>query len=111
MVVRTTVNWSDWKHSGTRGREIGTRFHNQQWTFNTVAQQKKTGVLTGSFGAWGMRREFIRTGEEALVPAGRPKRVRGVYRPGTRVRAISDCSLAVASSTTDIARRGSEPQL
>ena len=66
--VRTTVNWSDWKHSELEGAEVGTRFHNQQWTFNTVAQQKKTGVLSGSFGAWGMLRDFTATGEEALAP-------------------------------------------
>lgn len=66
--VRGTVNYSDWKHSELEGAEIGTRFHNQQLTFNGVAQQKKTGVLSGSFGAWGMRRDFTATGEEALAP-------------------------------------------
>lgn len=66
--VRTTVNFSDWRHTELEGAEIGTRFHNRQWTFNGIAQQRKLGILTGSFGAWGMKRDFSATGEEALAP-------------------------------------------
>jgi len=65
---RTTLNVSDWKHSEIANGVVDTRFHNLQYTFNTVAQQQQHGVLTGSFGAWGMRREFTSTGAEALAP-------------------------------------------
>jgi iron complex outermembrane receptor protein len=65
---RATVNFSDWKHNELEGDAIGTRFHNQQWTFNGVAQQKRTGILSGSFGAWGMRRAFSTVGDESLAP-------------------------------------------
>jgi iron complex outermembrane recepter protein len=66
--LRTTVNFSDWRHTELEGAEVGTRFHNQQWTFNGLAQQKKTGILSGSFGAWGMKRDFTAVGAEALSP-------------------------------------------
>ena len=65
---RATVNLSDWKHNELEGTAVGTRFHNRQWTFNGVAQQRKAGNLSGSFGAWGMRRDFDSRGEEALAP-------------------------------------------
>lgn len=65
---RTTINYSDWRHNELEDDLVGTRFHNTQWTFNAVAQQRKAGILTGSFGAWGMRRDFTSTGEEALAP-------------------------------------------
>ena len=66
--VRANVNVSDWKHKELEGVEVGTRFSNRQWTFNALAQQRKVGILSGSFGAWGMRRAFSSAGEEALAP-------------------------------------------
>jgi iron complex outermembrane receptor protein len=65
---RGTVNFSDWKHAEIENGEIGTRFHNRQYTFNGVAQQQKRGVFSGSFGAWGMLRDFKSVGVEALAP-------------------------------------------
>lgn len=66
--LRTTVNISDWKHKELEGPEVGTRFSNRQWTFNGLAQQRKVGILSGSFGAWGMVRSFNSVGAEALAP-------------------------------------------
>ncbi|HYP07562.1 MAG TPA: TonB-dependent receptor [Bryobacteraceae bacterium] len=66
--ARAYANLSDWKHKELEGAEVGTRFHNRQWTFNGVAQQRRTGRLSGSFGAWGMHRSFDSVGEEALAP-------------------------------------------
>lgn len=66
--LRGTVNLSDWRHAELEGADVGTRFHNRQYTFNGVAQQKKFGILTGSFGAWGMSRDFSSVGAEALAP-------------------------------------------
>jgi iron complex outermembrane receptor protein len=66
--LRTTVNFSDWKHKELEGIEVGTRFSNRQWTFNGLAQQRKVGILSGSFGAWGMQRAFDSIGAEALAP-------------------------------------------
>ena len=64
--VRTTLNFSDWKHKELEGSEVGTRFSNLQWTMDGIAQQRKVGILSGSFGAWGMRRAFDSVGAEAL---------------------------------------------
>ena len=64
---RGTVNFSDWKHAEIESGEIGTRFHNRQYTFNGVAQQQKRGIFSGSFGAWGMLRDFKSVGAEALA--------------------------------------------
>lgn len=65
---RATVNYSDWRHFEVEGSEIATRFSNNQWTWQGLFQQNQRGVLSGSFGAWGMRRDFKTTGEEAIAP-------------------------------------------
>jgi iron complex outermembrane recepter protein len=65
---RATLNYSDWKHSELEGTEIGTRFFNKQFTYNGLFSQQKRGPLSGSFGFWGMRRDFKSVGEEAIAP-------------------------------------------
>lgn len=66
--LRTTVNFSDWRHNELEGDEIGTRFSNRQWTWQAIGSQHRRGVFSGSFGAWGMRRAFKTVGDEALAP-------------------------------------------
>jgi iron complex outermembrane receptor protein len=65
---RATVNYSDWRHFEVEGDEIATRFSNDQWTWQGIFQQARRGLLSGSFGAWGMHRDFNTTGAEALAP-------------------------------------------
>ncbi|MDZ7637902.1 MAG: TonB-dependent receptor [Bryobacterales bacterium] len=62
------LNHSDWNHRELEGEEIGTQFFNKQTVFRGTFEQKQRGPLTGSFGFWGMRRDFQAVGEEALAP-------------------------------------------
>ena len=66
--IRATMNYSDWRHNELEDAQIGTSFYNKQWTVDTLAQQRRTGILSGSFGVWGLRRDFNTVGEEALAP-------------------------------------------
>jgi iron complex outermembrane receptor protein len=65
---RATVNYSDWRHFEVEGDETATRFSNKQWTWQGLFQQARRGRLSGTFGAWAMRRDFETVGEEALAP-------------------------------------------
>lgn len=62
------VNHSDWNHKELEGDEVGTRFFNDQLTYQGVFRQARRGMLSGSFGAWGMKRNFETIGEESLAP-------------------------------------------
>ena len=62
------LNYSDWNHNELEGEEIGTQFFNKQFVYRGTFQQKQRGPLTGTFGFWGMRRDFEAIGEEALAP-------------------------------------------
>jgi iron complex outermembrane receptor protein len=48
--------------------EVGTAFNNRQFTFRGDLDQRRKGPLTGTFGAWGILRDYSATGEEALSP-------------------------------------------
>lgn len=65
---RATLNYSNWNHKELEGDEIGTQFFNKQFTWQGVFQQPREGALTGSFGFWGMQRDFKALGAEALAP-------------------------------------------
>lgn len=66
--VRTGVNYSDWRHKELEAGVVGTKFTNRQWTWDGLFRQAKRGALSGSFGVWGLRRDFKAVGEEALAP-------------------------------------------
>jgi iron complex outermembrane receptor protein len=62
------VNYSDWNHNELEGDEIGTRFFNSQFTYQGAFQQRPYGPLSGTFGFWGLKRDFEAIGPEALAP-------------------------------------------
>jgi iron complex outermembrane receptor protein len=66
--VNLTLNYSDWRHTELEGDEIGTVFNNKQFVYRGTLNQQKRGVWTGSFGFWGLHRDFKAVGEEALAP-------------------------------------------
>jgi iron complex outermembrane receptor protein len=71
--VRLSFNFARWRHNELEilhdnVEEIGTAFNNRQFTFRGDLDQRRTGDLTGTFGAWGIVREYSATGEEALSP-------------------------------------------
>ena len=71
--IRLGFNFGHWQHDELEilpgnMQAVGTAFDNRQFTFRSDLDQRRTGVLTGSFGAWGVVREYSATGEEALSP-------------------------------------------
>lgn len=68
-----TLNYADWQHRELEifesGSEtVGTRFDNFQFVYRGVFEQQKRGVSSGSYGFWGMTRDYSAFGEEALSP-------------------------------------------
>ena len=71
--IRLGFNFARWHHDELeilRGNieEVGTAFDNKQLTFRGDLDQRKVGVLTGSFGVWGIVRDYASRGDEALSP-------------------------------------------
>lgn len=64
------LNYSDWNHKEIELEDnvIGTEFFNKQFTYRGTFAQNKKGPLTGSFGFWGLARDYDAVGEEALAP-------------------------------------------
>ncbi len=65
---RLRLNYTDWNHRELKGEEIGTEFFNKQFIYRGDFQQRQTGRWSGSFGFWGMRRDYEAQGAEALSP-------------------------------------------
>jgi iron complex outermembrane receptor protein len=66
--VQVRLNYSDYNHQEIVGGEPETTFFNKQFIYRTVFDQKKRGRLGGSFGFWGMHRDYKSVGEESLAP-------------------------------------------
>lgn len=47
---------------------VGTSFRNDTYLYRGLMEERRTGRLSGSFGFWGMRRDYESIGEEALAP-------------------------------------------
>ncbi|MCZ2154124.1 MAG: TonB-dependent receptor [Bryobacterales bacterium] len=62
------LNHSDWNHREMENGTIGTEFFNKQTIYRGAFDQKRFGLLSGTFGFWGMHRNFKAFGEEALAP-------------------------------------------
>lgn len=62
------LSYSDYNHKELVEGVIGTEFFNKQFTYNGVVNQKKFKRLTGSFGFWGLHRDYKTVGAEALAP-------------------------------------------
>ncbi len=71
--VRLGFNFSGWRHDELGIfpggiEEIGTAFDNKEYTIRADLDQRKSGILTGTFGVWGILRDYRATGVEALSP-------------------------------------------
>lgn len=62
------LGYSDYTHAELEEGIPGTRFFNKQFTWRGVFDQKRRGPLSGSFGLWGLRRDYDSRGAEALTP-------------------------------------------
>lgn len=65
------INYSDYNHQEIVDATPESRFFNKQFIYRAVADQKKHGRLTGSFGTWGMHRDYKVVGLEQLAPPTR----------------------------------------
>jgi iron complex outermembrane recepter protein len=62
--------YNNYKHDEVEADtgEIGTAFKNKTYLYRGVFEQRRTGRLSGSFGFWGLHRDYESIGEEALAP-------------------------------------------
>jgi len=69
--ARFSVQYTDYTHSEIDALtgEVGTRFKNNSTIFRGMFNQNPRGRLTGSFGFWGLHRDYESIGDEALAPA------------------------------------------
>jgi iron complex outermembrane recepter protein len=63
-----SLNYSDWRHDEVGGGEVETQFFNKQVDYRLVMDQRRKGRLSGSFGFWGLNRQYKAEGEEAYLP-------------------------------------------
>ncbi len=63
-----SLNYSNWQHDEVAGGEIENQFFNKQFDYRLVAEQKRRGAYSGSFGVWGLHRDYEAIGAEAITP-------------------------------------------
>jgi len=66
--LTVSLNYSKYQHQELEGDEVGTTFNNQQYVYRATFDQRRAGRLTGSFGLWGLRRDYETIGAESLAP-------------------------------------------
>ncbi|MCS7026308.1 MAG: TonB-dependent receptor [Bryobacteraceae bacterium] len=62
------LNYSDWKHREQEADKVANRFYNKQFIYRGVFDQQPRGALSGTFGFWGLTRDYKAQGEEAITP-------------------------------------------
>jgi iron complex outermembrane receptor protein len=65
-----SFQYNDYKHQeiGAIENVVNTEFRNKSFTYRGVFDEKKTGIWSGSFGFWGLHRNYASEGDEALAP-------------------------------------------
>jgi iron complex outermembrane receptor protein len=63
-----TLDYSDYHHAERDETEIHTTFDNTIFSYRAVADQRKYGRLSGSFGGSGLHRSYKTAGEESIAP-------------------------------------------
>jgi iron complex outermembrane receptor protein len=67
--ITAKVNYSSYQHQELSEQNVvNTDFRNRQFIYRLQFDQKKRGVLSGSFGVSGLHRNFRTAGEEAIAP-------------------------------------------
>jgi len=61
-------DYTDYKHQELIFNVPETNFFNKTYSYRAVADQKRAGRFSGSFGVSGFRRDFKTVGEESLAP-------------------------------------------
>jgi iron complex outermembrane receptor protein len=65
-----SLQYNDYKHEEINPVEnvVNTTFKNKTFTYRGSFDERKTGKWSGTFGFWGLRRDYSSLGEEALAP-------------------------------------------
>jgi iron complex outermembrane receptor protein len=65
-----SLQYNDYRHEERESPtgEIGTALKNRTFLYRGVFEQRRTSRLSGSFGFWGLHRDYESIGEEALAP-------------------------------------------
>ncbi|HST21445.1 MAG TPA: TonB-dependent receptor [Blastocatellia bacterium] len=65
-----SLQYNDYKHDEINSftDEINTQFRNNTLNYRTTFDQQKRGNWSGSFGFWGLHRDYKSLGEEAIAP-------------------------------------------
>ena len=65
-----SLQYTDYKHEEINSVEnvVNTTFKNKTFTYRGSFDEQKNGRWSGSFGLWGLRRDYSSLGEEALAP-------------------------------------------
>ncbi|MGH9835067.1 MAG: TonB-dependent receptor, partial [Blastocatellia bacterium] len=66
--IHFSFDYTDYKHQELIFDDPESSFFNQTYSYRAVADQKRAGRFSGSFGVSGFRRDFETVGEEALAP-------------------------------------------
>lgn len=68
-----SLQYNDYRHNEVNlfTDEINTAFKNKTFNYRGVFDERKSGRWSGSFGLWGLHRDYTSSGEEALAPPTR----------------------------------------
>ena len=66
--LRVSMNYNQYHHEEINRGLVDTIFDNKEFSYRTSFDQKREGILSGSFGFEGWRRDYKVTGEEAISP-------------------------------------------
>lgn len=76
--VKVQGAFRNYRHDELEGSgDIATSFRNRTWEGELFLNHRPTGRLTGTFGVWGLDRDYSSLGEEALAPPTVQKSVAG----------------------------------
>ena len=66
--IQYSYSYTDWKHDEVADGKVENQFYNKQSDYRAVFEQRRSGRLSGSFGGWGLRRDYKAVGAEAITP-------------------------------------------
>jgi iron complex outermembrane receptor protein len=65
-----SLQYTDYKHGELNAftEEVNTLFRNKTFSYRGAFDERRAGKWSGSFGFWGLHRDYTSVGEEALAP-------------------------------------------
>jgi len=66
--IRAALGFTDYRHGEFDDQSLGTDFFNRQVNYRVTFEQRRAGLLRGTFGVSGTHRDFDAFGTEAIAP-------------------------------------------